>query len=108
MVTRLAVLIPLAATLVDIVRTLAGEWGDDIAGELLFWSEATKRSMESWRRDVTQTPASSDDMKKRLAAIAAAARTMAEAMQFDFLLRPAAPAPLDRMHRGGDTRLQLL
>ncbi len=88
MVTRLAVLIPLAATLVDIVRTLAGEWGGDIAGELLFWSEATKRSMESWRRDVTQTPASSDDMKKRLAAIAAAARTMAEAMQFDFLLDP--------------------
>ena len=109
MVTRLAVLIPLAATLVDIVRTLAGEWGgDDAAGELLFWSEATKRSMESWRRDVTQTPASSDDMKKRLAAIAAAARTMAEAMQFDFLLDPQRRLLSIGCTRGGDTRLQLL
>jgi cyclic beta-1,2-glucan synthetase len=35
-----------------------------------------------------QTKASSDDLKKRLAAIEAAARTMAEGMQFDFLLDP--------------------
>jgi len=84
--TRLAALIPLVVTLVDIVRTLAGEWSGDAVGELLFWSEATKRSMESWRRDVMQTKASSDDLKKRLAEVEAAARTMAEGMQFDFLL----------------------
>jgi cyclic beta-1,2-glucan synthetase len=86
--TRLAALIPLAVTLVDIVRTLAGEWSDAAAGDLLFWSEATKRSMESWRRDVMQTDGSSDDLKRRLASIEAAARTMAEGMQFDFLLDP--------------------
>jgi cyclic beta-1,2-glucan synthetase len=86
--TQLAPLIPLAVTLVDIVRTLAGEWSDDAAGDLLYWSEATKRSMESWRRDVTQTKGSSDDLKKRLASIEVAARTMAEGMQFDFLLDP--------------------
>ena len=87
MATGLAALIPLAVTLVDIVRTLAGEWSDDAAGELLFWSEATKRSMESWRRDL-QTKNSSDDLTQRLTAIEVAARTMAEGMQFDFLLDP--------------------
>ena len=85
---RLAGLVPLAATLVDIVRTLAGEWSDDAAGELLFWSEATKRSMESWQRDAAQTADSSDDLKKRLAKIEVAARTMAEEMEFGFLLDP--------------------
>jgi cyclic beta-1,2-glucan synthetase len=86
--TRLASLIPPVVTLVDIVRTLAGEWSDDAAAELLFWSEATKRSIESWRRDLMQTKGSSDDLKKRLAAIEVTARTMAEGMQFDFLLDP--------------------
>jgi cyclic beta-1,2-glucan synthetase len=85
---RLADLLPLAATLVDIVRTLAGEWGGEDAGDLLFWSESTRRSIESWRRDVMQTQGSSDDLKKRLSAIEAAARAMAQAMQFDFLLDP--------------------
>jgi cyclic beta-1,2-glucan synthetase len=86
--TRLAALIPLAVTLIDIVRTLAGEWTDDAAAELLFWSEAAKRSMDSWRRDVMQTPVSSDTLKKRLAAIESTARAIAEGMQFDFLLDP--------------------
>ncbi len=82
---RLEVLMPLAATLADIVRTLAGEWGNDAGGDLLFWSEATQRSMESWRQDVSQAEGSSHGLKKRLAAIEATARAMAEEMQFDFL-----------------------
>jgi cyclic beta-1,2-glucan synthetase len=82
---RLALLTPLAATLTDIVRTLVGEWGDEADGELLFWSEAAQRSMESWRQDVMQTEDSSRSMKKRLAAIEATARGMAEGMQFGFL-----------------------
>jgi cyclic beta-1,2-glucan synthetase len=86
--SRLATLMPLAVTLVDIVSTLAGEWSGDAAGELLFWAEATKRSMESWRRDVTQTTDSRRDLNERLAAIAASARAMADAMQFGFLLDP--------------------
>ena len=61
--TRLSELVPLAATLADIVRTLAGEWGGDAGGELLFWSEATQRSMESWRRDVMQTEISSHGLQ---------------------------------------------
>jgi cyclic beta-1,2-glucan synthetase len=83
--TRLSALMPLAVTLVDIVKTLAGEWNDDAAGELLFWSEGTQRSMESRRRDVLLTKDSADDLKGRLAAIEATARAMAEEMQFGFL-----------------------
>ena len=89
--TSLGVLMPLVATLTDIVRTLAGEWGDDAGGELLFWSEATQRSMESWRQDVLQTELSPHGLKKRLAAIEATARGMAEEMQFGFLF--------DQQHR---------
>jgi cyclic beta-1,2-glucan synthetase len=85
---RFATLTPLAGTLVDIVSTLAGEWNGDAAGELLFWVQATQRSVESWRRDVMQTKESSDDLTKRLAAIEATARTMADAMQFGFLFDP--------------------
>ena len=83
--TRLGVTMPFVATLVDIVRTLAGEWGDEAGGDLLFWSEATQRSMESWHRDVLLTEDSSHSLKKRLAAIEATARGMAEEMRFDFL-----------------------
>ena len=83
--TRLSELVPLAATLADIVRTLAGEWGSDAGGELLFWSEATQRSINSWCHDVMQTEVSSHSLKSRLAAIELLARGMAEGMQFGFL-----------------------
>ena len=83
--TRLEALIPLAATLTDIVRTLVGEWGDEAGGDLLFWSEATQRSLESWRRDAVQTAASSASLHERLGAIEATARAMSEQMQFGFL-----------------------
>ena len=82
---RLTVLMPLAATLADIVRTLAGEWRDDAAGELLYWVEAASRSIESLHRDVARTQDSSDVLRKRLAAIEATAHAMAEGMQFGFL-----------------------
>ena len=82
---RLAVLVPLAATLADISRTLAGEWGNDAGGELLFWSEATQRSIESWCRDVMQSEGALQGLRTRLGAIEVSARDMAEAMQFGFL-----------------------
>jgi len=83
--TRLGVAMPFVATLVDIVRTLAGEWGNDAGGDLLFWCEATQGSMEDWRRDVLQTEESSRSLRTRLAAIEVTARCMAEEMRFDFL-----------------------
>ena len=84
--TRLSELVPLAATLADIVRTLVREWGEDAGGDLLYWSEATQRSITSWRRDAAQTPSPLGSLKQRLAAIEATARGMAEGMKFDFLL----------------------
>jgi len=83
--TRLEAVIPLAATLTDIVRTLVGEWGDEAGADLLFWSEATQRSLESWRRDAVQTAASAANANERLGAIGASARAMSEGMQFGFL-----------------------
>jgi cyclic beta-1,2-glucan synthetase len=82
---RLALLVPLAATLTDIVRTLAGEWGGEAGGDLLFWCGSTQRSVESWRRDVMQTEGSSHSLNERLAAIEVMARGMADGMQFGFL-----------------------
>ncbi len=84
--TRLSALVPLAATLVDIVRTLAREWGDDARGDMLYWSEAAQRSILSWCRDAAATEGALGSLKKRLAAIETTARGMAEETKFDFLL----------------------
>ena len=86
--TRLQDIVPHALTLVDIARTLASEGPDDAYGDLLFWSNATHRSIESWRHDVAQTPDAARVLKERLATVEASARAMAEAMEFDFLLDP--------------------
>jgi cyclic beta-1,2-glucan synthetase len=86
--TRLEGIMPFVATLVDIVRTLAGEWGSEAGGDLLFWSEATQRSLEAWRDDVLKTDSLSAALKTRLAAIAVTARRMAAEMRFDFLFDP--------------------
>jgi cyclic beta-1,2-glucan synthetase len=83
--TQLSVLMPLAATLTDIVRTLAGEWVEGAGGDLLFWSEATQRALESGREDAMRSPAAAEILNGRLAAIEASARAMAEGMQFGFL-----------------------
>ncbi|MCK6370085.1 MAG: glycosyl transferase, partial [Gammaproteobacteria bacterium] len=75
-----------AAALVDIARTLASEAGDGHYGDLLFWTDATHRSVESWRRDVRQAHAAEGALQGRLGSVAATTRSMAGAMRFDFLL----------------------
>jgi cyclic beta-1,2-glucan synthetase len=82
---RVASLMPLAATLADIVRTLAREWGDGAGDELLYWSEATLRSMRGRQHELVRTAAESLGVSRRLAAIETTARAMAQGMQFDFL-----------------------
>ncbi len=79
---------PLAATLDDIARALAGELGDDRAGEILFWAEAARRSLESWQRDLRLTNEAIRALQQRLAILESTAREMSEAMQFGFLLDP--------------------
>ncbi|HYM82062.1 MAG TPA: glucoamylase family protein, partial [Candidatus Limnocylindria bacterium] len=73
-----------AATMVDIARTLASERGDDAGAEMLFWAEATQRSIKSHGRDLA--PDAARALGGRLAALEATARAMAGAMQFGFLL----------------------
>ena len=85
---RLARTVPLAATLADIARALAGELGDDLGSEILFWTEATQRSIESWQRDLSLTAEAIRTLKQRLAILETTARRMYEAMQFGFLLDP--------------------
>jgi len=74
-----------AATVVDIAQTLAGERGDEDGIEVLFWAQATKRSIDSHLLDVTQTAAIAQMLNRRLAALESTARSMAEAMEFGFL-----------------------
>jgi cyclic beta-1,2-glucan synthetase len=77
-----------AATLADIARTLASETRDEACSELLFWSDATHRSIESWRCDSNRTPDAVAAMKRRLLAVSATTRAMAFAMDFGFLVDP--------------------
>src|SRR5438874_1673311 len=78
----------LAATVVDIVQTLAGERGDENGVEMLFWAQAAQGSIDSHRRDVTQTAEIAQALHQRLAALESGARSMAEGMEFGFLLDP--------------------
>ena len=77
-----------AATVVDIAQALAAERGDEVGVEMLFWAQATQRSIDSHRRDVTQTAAMAQTLNQRLATLESTARSMAEAMEFGFLLDP--------------------
>ncbi|HSC08212.1 MAG TPA: glucoamylase family protein, partial [Steroidobacteraceae bacterium] len=85
---RLAEIAPHAETMVDIARTLASELADDLHGEMLFWAEATRRSIESWRRDFALTDDAVFSLIQRLTVIESTSRAMAEAMDFGFLLDP--------------------
>ncbi|TXL68166.1 GH36-type glycosyl hydrolase domain-containing protein [Zeimonas arvi] len=77
---------PQAATAADIARTLASERGDDAGEEMLFWVEATQRSIASHCRDLAATGPDGRLLERRLTALEAAARSMANAMEFGFLL----------------------
>ncbi|MFI4999966.1 MAG: GH36-type glycosyl hydrolase domain-containing protein [Reyranellales bacterium] len=75
-----------AGTVADLARTLASERGDATGADMLFWVEATHRSIESHHRDLAQTGEASTALERRLQTIETTARAMANAMEFDFLL----------------------
>jgi cyclic beta-1,2-glucan synthetase len=86
--SRLQALADHASALVQIVRPADREGCDEACRDLLFWSEATLRCIESWRRDVTQDTDSLRALAQRLAALATTAANLADAMEFGFLVDP--------------------
>ncbi|HTO53074.1 MAG TPA: glucoamylase family protein [Myxococcota bacterium] len=72
-------------TVADVARALAEERGDSAGAEVCIWAEATHRSCESHRRDLELSPGR---LAQRLAALERAARTLAQEMDFGFLLAP--------------------
>ncbi|TAJ30737.1 MAG: glycosyl transferase, partial [Reyranella sp.] len=79
----------LAATAVDLARTLASERDDEASSELLYWTEAAHRTVTSHGRDIASAFAEKAALERRLEAIEAEARLMANAMEFGFLFDPA-------------------
>jgi cyclic beta-1,2-glucan synthetase len=77
-----------AATMVDIARTLVSELGDGSGTDVLFWTEAVQRSIQSWQRDADQSDEARRTLQRRLATIEATSRSMTEATEFAFLLDP--------------------
>ncbi len=75
-----------AAIVVDITQTLASS--DDAGLEMLFWARAVQRTIASHCRDAAQTVEQKDVLRQRLVALETTARTMADAMEFGFLLDP--------------------
>jgi len=73
------------ARAVDMARALGHERADTAGEEMLFWVEAVQRSIESRRRDLAQTDEARATLDDRLQALTVTARTLANAMEFDFL-----------------------
>jgi cyclic beta-1,2-glucan synthetase len=84
--TRLAGLARQAATVVDIAQTLASVYGNESGAEMLFWVQAAQRSIDSHRRDVDASAEIAQALNRRLAALESSARSIADAMEFGFLL----------------------
>ncbi len=82
--TLLPTLARLTAKLADLARNLAPIGDGDDPSDLEFWAETLNRSIEEHGRDRLVQPLLAD----RLKALAAAARSMALAMDFAFLLDP--------------------
>ena len=73
-----------ASTLVDMIRTLAHEARLDREHELVYWVEAARRSIDSWRSDLlARDPAGF--IVEYLETLANTALELAAKMEFDFL-----------------------
>ncbi len=77
-----------AKIMVDIVRALAVEHDDQTCADLLFWAQASLDSIESHSRDFDQSAEAAASTRERLSVLEDAARGMALAMEFGFLIDP--------------------
>ena len=86
-----------AYTLVDIARTLASDGGDEAHGDILFWSDAIHRCVESWRG----RPLASDDttLKERLLTLETTAAIDGRSDGVRLPARSAAQLLSDRLSR---------
>jgi cyclic beta-1,2-glucan synthetase len=75
-----------AAIVVDIAQALAGT--DDTNIEMLFWTRAIQRTIDSHMRDAELAGEYVIDLNERLLTLETTARAMADATEFDFLLDP--------------------
>lgn len=81
---RLTVLAGEAAIMADIANTLALERDDESGADLLFWTQASLRTIVSHLADLDD--GSGGLLQARLAVLETSARAMARAMEFGFLL----------------------
>ena len=75
-------------TAADIASAFASERGDDAGADMLFWIAAVRRTIESHRRDIDQSPDAATALTARLASLEATARVTALQMDYGFLLDP--------------------
>jgi len=83
---RLAGLAAQAEVVADIAAALAAERGDNAGTDMLSWVAAAQRSIESHRLDLGTLAGPDAALRARLSALEEAARSMALAMEFGFLL----------------------
>ena len=88
LLARLKELALRAATVADIAQTLAGISGDESCADMLFWALAIQRTIDSHMRDAAQTAEIGQALNRRLAALESNVRSVADAMEFGFLLDP--------------------
>ena len=77
-----------ADTLVDITSAFTLERGDGASSDMLFWARAVRASIASHQRDLAGPAPPPRTCRPACSAIAATARDMALAMDFEFLLDP--------------------
>jgi cyclic beta-1,2-glucan synthetase len=82
---QLSAAVERCSTLVDMVRTLAAETHADRDTELVYWVEATRRTLDSWRSDLLAKDAAGW-LVEHLETLANSALDLASAMEFGFLL----------------------
>ena len=83
---RLTMLAGQADRMTDIARAHIAELDDDADGDMMFWAEATRSTIETHRRDLSDSVDAPSSVETRLMLLEETARTMALAMEFGFLL----------------------
>ena len=83
---RLATLGAQADTMLDMARALASERGDQAGADMLFWAQASVKSIAAHRADLSRGSEGGEGLKQRLEKLEQTAHAMALAMDFAFLM----------------------